>query len=161
MMSLVVGSKKILLILSEECVVLLLCLGCPGLRNFDRSICDWEYEIVTFHWRQHFLCIEPSGVEFRCVHLLQFFNVCDHNVTPRLMHNREICLARLLSRTDEVSIGLSQKWGDTRPLLQTGLLVHQMVFRTAFHTVSSHQTRQIAVTFHGIRPPFFTQTGLQ
>ena len=28
-----------------------------------------------------FLCIEPSGVEFRCVHLLQFFNVRDQSVS--------------------------------------------------------------------------------
>ena len=26
-------------------------------------------------------CIEPSGVEFTCVHLLHFFNVCDNNVS--------------------------------------------------------------------------------
>ena len=34
-----------------------------------------------FHRRWHFLCIEPSGVDFRRVHLLQFLNVCDHNVS--------------------------------------------------------------------------------
>ena len=33
----------------------------------DCSICDREYKIVTFHRREHFLCIEPSGVEFWCV----------------------------------------------------------------------------------------------
>ena len=58
--------------------------------SLDCSICDWEKKIVTFHRRQHFLCIEPSGVDFWCVHLLQFFNVCDHNVSfpdsPRIQY---------------------------------------------------------------------------
>ena len=73
-MSLDVGLKKTLLILLEDYFVPLMCLGCPGLkrmfsdpdllRNFDCSICDWEYEIFTFHCRLHFLFIEPSGVEF-------------------------------------------------------------------------------------------------
>ena len=50
-------------------------------RNFDCFICNWNMEFSPFHWRQHFLCIVPSGVQFRCVHLLHFFNVCDHYVS--------------------------------------------------------------------------------
>ena len=44
----------------------------PGV--FDCSIRDWEFEVSTSIWRKNFLCV-------RCVHLLQFFNVCDHNVS--------------------------------------------------------------------------------
>ena len=40
-----------------------------------------KMNFFTFHWRQHCLCIEPSGVEFRCVHILHFLNVCDHNIS--------------------------------------------------------------------------------
>ena len=45
--------------LLEDYLILILCLGCPeggcsqvlfSSRNFDCSICDWEYENVTFHW---------------------------------------------------------------------------------------------------------------
>ena len=43
---------------------------------FDCSICDWEYKLFSFLWRKHLFSIEPSGVDFRCVHLLQLFNVC-------------------------------------------------------------------------------------
>ena len=50
--------------------------------------CDWEK--VSFHRRWHFLCIEPFGVEFWCVHLLQLFNVCCWNVSfpnsPRVQY---------------------------------------------------------------------------
>ena len=42
---------------------------------------------------------------------------------PRVMLNRDIHLVRLLSRTDAVATGLSQKLGDIRPLLQTVSLV--------------------------------------
>ena len=40
-----------------------------------------------------------------------------------------------------------------------------MVFRTAFHMMSSHETRdlvclQITVTFHGIRPPFIALSAI-
>ena len=78
-------------------------------RDFECTIFDWEYEIVTFHRRQHFLCIENSGVDVWCVHLLQFFNVCDHNVSfstflPHTMHKRGIYLARLLDQIDAVYI---------------------------------------------------------
>ena len=55
------------------------------------------------------------------------------------MHNREIYLARLLDQIDVISIGLSQKKGDIRPLLLTVLLVRWRAFRTAFRKVSSHQ----------------------
>ena len=56
------------------------------------------------------------GVEFRCVHLLQFFNVCDQNVySPDSL--RELFTAEkntwqaFLCRTDAVATGLSQKIG--------------------------------------------------
>ena len=50
----------------EELLVLLLCLGCPGLKwmfsdldllkkkKIDCCICDWEDEMVTLHRRSHF-----------------------------------------------------------------------------------------------------------
>ena len=54
-----------------------------------------------------------------------------------------IFLARILGRIDAVQIGLSQKQGDIRLLLQTVLLVRQRAFRTAFQMVSSDQTRDL------------------
>ena len=114
------------------------------------------------------LCIAPSGVEFRCVHLLQFFNVCNCHVSfpdfnPRIRHTRRIFLTRLSDQTDVIAKDLSQKQCDIRPLLQTVFLVRWMAFRTAFRLVfptgqEIMDVSRIAVTFHGIRPPFFTQT---
>ena len=63
-------------------------------RNLECSIRDWEYEIVTFHRREHFLCIEPSGVP---------------DSSPHTRHDRRICLEGHWGRIDEVSVGLSQK----------------------------------------------------
>ena len=62
---------------------------------------------------------------------------------PRIMHIQGIHLARLLGQNDVVSISLWQKQGDIRKLLQTVLLVRERVLRTAFHMVSSHQTRDL------------------
>ena len=60
---------------------------------FDCSICNWEFKIVTFYLSYHFLCIKPSGADSWCVHLLQLFNVCDHNVSfpdsPRIQYITE------------------------------------------------------------------------
>ena len=77
--------EKTRLIVLEDYLVLLLGLGCPGLkgcsqflisyRKFDCSICDREYEIFTSHGRWHSLCTDPFAMEFRCVHLLQFLIV--------------------------------------------------------------------------------------
>ena len=44
-------------------------------------------------------------------------------IPPRKMHSREIYLARVLSRTDAVWIGVLQKQGDIRPLLHSVSLV--------------------------------------
>ena len=90
------------------------------------------------------LCVEPSGVEFRCVHLLHFFNVCDHKCllsrfSSHIIHSREIYLVRLLLQSDAVATGLSKKQDDVRPLLQTVLLVRSKAFRTALLKVFSHQ----------------------
>ena len=71
-------------------------------------------------------------------------NVCDQHVSfpdssRRTIHNRGICLARLLDQIDVISTCPSQKQGDIRPLLQTVSLARWRAFRTAVHFSSSHQ----------------------
>ena len=60
--------------------------------------------------------------------MLQFFNVCNHNVffpnSLRIQYmTEEKNLARFQDRIDAVAIGLQQKQGDIRPLLLTVSLV--------------------------------------
>ena len=90
-MSLEVGLKKIRLILLEDYLVLLLGLGDPRfkwmfseldlLRELYRFIGDWEYKLFTARWCEHFLCIESFSLDFRYVHLFQFFDVRDQDVS--------------------------------------------------------------------------------
>ena len=78
-MSLEVGLKKIRLILPKNYFILLLGQRCPGLKlmfsepDFIQRVLPfrrvWEYIFFTIDGPQHFLCIESSCVEFRCVHL--------------------------------------------------------------------------------------------
>ena len=86
------GWRKTRLILLEDYLVLLVGLGCPRLRwMFSRSSSSPEImtvpsaignmKVSPFIGVDTFLYVEPSGIEFRCVHLLQFFNVCDHYVS--------------------------------------------------------------------------------
>ena len=74
-------------------------------KYFDCSIFDWEYEVSTSLRCYHFLCVERSDVLMRpsppilqCLRpwcLLARF-------PPRIMHNREIYLARLLLQADAI-----------------------------------------------------------
>ena len=58
---------------------------------------------------------QPSGVEFWCVHLLQFFNVHNQPVCllsrflPRTILNREVKMAGFLLQIDVISRCLSQR----------------------------------------------------
>ena len=129
-------------------------------------------KIATIHRRCHFLCIEPSGVEFWCVHLLQFFNVCDHIVSfpdsRRIQYiTEEYACQDTWAELMQSRYVLSQRQGNIRPLHQTVSLVRWRAFRTAFHMVSLPirqeilNVSQIAVTLLRIRPPFIVQTWLQ
>ena len=122
-MSLVVRLKKTRLILREDYLILLLCLGCPGLR-WMFSEPDLFQKVWLFHLRlgiwkcppfwcvntsfalslrawssdassPPILCLQPS-----CL-LSMFF--------PRTAHVQEIYLARLWDRIDAVSTGLEQR----------------------------------------------------
>ena len=138
---------------------------CSPPTDFDCSICDWEYEFSTSLRRQHFLCIEPSGLEFCCVHLLQFFNVCDHppadNASPSNTNGKtfapKLMQSRLVFRWNRVTFdrcsrrdNWSVEWFSEPPFIGC-LSIRQEILNVS----------QIAVAFHRIRQPFVTQTGLQ
>ena len=125
----------------------------------------------TFHWRQHFLYIESFTMDFRCVHLLQFFNVCDKNVSlpdspcvqditeeynwqdfrtelmkSRWVFSRNRVIFYHCPKRDNWSV----KWHREPPFIRC-LPIKQEILNVS----------QMAVAIHGIRPPFFVQTRLQ
>ena len=71
------GLKKTRLILQEGLLGLLLGLGDPGLR-WMFSEPDLLQRVWLFHLR---LRIQSFSMDFRCVHLFHFLNVCDQNVS--------------------------------------------------------------------------------
>ena len=81
------GLKKTRLILVEDFLVLLLGLGDPGSRwmfsdpGFTVPSSIGKMIFLNIHGRQHFLCIESLCMDFRCVHLFQFLNVRDQDVS--------------------------------------------------------------------------------
>ena len=86
-------------------------------------------------------------MNFWCVHLLQLFNVCDHNVSfPDSHRVQRISKLYFLGKTFGPN-WCSPDWSfaeiGIRPMLQMVLLVCQRAFRTAFNMVSSHQTRDL------------------
>ena len=84
------------------------------LQGFDCLICDREYEnchlslasTLLLHWAfWRGVLMRPSPPILQCLRpwcLLSRFS-------PRIMHNREVCLARLLGQIDVISICPSQK----------------------------------------------------
>ena len=77
-------------------------------RCFYCSICDWNIKLVTFHRCWHFLCIEPSGVDFRCVHRFQLLNVRNHIVSFPDSHRIQ-CVSEEQSRKN-FSSKLMDSW---------------------------------------------------
>ena len=113
-------------------------------RDFNSSTCGWEMKLSPFMgvntsfasslqaWiPDAFMCSNSSMSATRMFH----FQILS-------AYNRRILLARLLNQTDVVSICLSQRLGDIRPLRQTGRVLY-MVFQNVSHMVSSHQTRDL------------------
>ena len=78
---------------------------------------------------------------------------------PRWMHTQERFLVKLSCQIDEVLTVPSQKSDDTPPSTQNELPAHKMVLQNAFH-YEVINVSQITLTFHGMCPPFFIQTGL-
>ena len=81
-----VGLENVIhLIFLEELLVLPLVPDDPGLRwmfsdalspkDFDCSICDWEYEVSTSSRREHFLCIQSPNIEFSCTSCVSVYLV--------------------------------------------------------------------------------------
>ena len=60
-----------------------------------------------------FFCIDSSGVDFRCVHLLHSSvsatRMSPFQIPPRFLHIQGKYLVRLLDQIDVISKGLSQK----------------------------------------------------
>ena len=100
-----------------------------------------------------------------CVHLLQFFNVCDHNVStafnahPRNIPGKifwtELMLSRQLFIRNRVIFDhcskryyWSVKWWYPEPPFKWCFPIRQEILNVS----------QISVTFHGIRPPFIVET---
>ena len=101
-MSLENGLKRTRLVLLEDVFVRLLGLGDPGLRWMfsepDLLQRVWLFHLRpgTFNFHASWALVNTSfakmsfGMDFRCVHLFQFLNVCDQIVSfpeyPRVPH---------------------------------------------------------------------------
>ena len=50
--------------------------------QFCCTICYWECKLFSPPlWRQHFFRSDSSRMDFRCVHLFQFLNICNQNIS--------------------------------------------------------------------------------
>ena len=180
-LSLEVVEVETLLILQENLFDLLLELGDPVSR-WIFSVPDLHQQILFVHLRleiwffllgvkYYFLCIESFCVDFRCVHLLQLLNVCNHYITlpnsPRVQsvskeYSRQYFLSKfmdswLVLRRDRVIFNQSTKrdnWSIER--FSKASFIWCLPIRQEILNIS-----QIDKTFHGVCPPFFIQTWLQ
>ena len=151
-------------ILREDFLVLLLCLGCPGLR-WMLSEPDLLQIIWLFHLRSgisifhHFWALNTSFALSFLAWISDasiFYNswlsatkMSHFQMLPCTIHNRGIFLVSL--ETGEYSIITSSfEWFAESPFVKC-LPIRQEICHVS----------QIAVALHGIRPPFFIQSGLQ
>ena len=91
--------------------------------KFYSPICDWKNKLSFFFGEYHLFRIESFRVDFRCVHRLQFLNVCNqlrHPSTflPRTMRIRGTIQVRLSFQIDGFLSCPSQLQGDTQPMNQ-------------------------------------------
>ena len=181
MMSLVVGLKKTRLILVEDYLVLLLCLGCPGLRwmfsdphllqkfwLFHLRLGIWIFHLslaitLSLHWAfGRGVQMRPSAPILQCLRPKCLLSdstrvqcITEKNTwqefCSKLMHSR------FVFRRNRVIFDHSSKryyWSVKRhsePPFIGCLPIRQEILNVS----------QIAVAFHGICPPIFFQTWLQ
>ena len=160
----------------QKCLILRFVPDAAGLNwMFSDAVLSQRFvlfQMRTGKWSFHFLvaltllCIEPSGVEFWSVHLFQFFNLCDYNVSfPD--SSRVQCIAEKYTWQDFCTELMQSRLVFCRNRVIFGhcskryYLSVESAFRTAFlygvfpsDNFDLEMISQIATTFHGLRPPF-------
>ena len=173
------GLKKTRLILLEGYLVLLLCLGCPGLRWMfsDPDLLQnfWLFHLRlgmwTFHLSKAFTLplywalgrgvqMRPSPPILQSHHYVYFphFSGRQHISKEYTWQDfrTELMQSRKVFRRNSVIFGQFSKrdtWGVKRysePPFMVCLPIRQEILNVS----------QIAITFHELRPPFFIQTWL-
>ena len=141
------------------------CYQCLVTSNkFHSSICDWNYECFTTFRQYHLFRVESFSMDFWCVHLFQLLEVHNESVSfpdsSRVQYvtkekSREHFLAKLMDswlirRGYRMIFNQWTKWNDRS---------FKRLFKSTFGCCfpirqSLLNVSQIAVAFHGIRPPF-------
>ena len=140
-------------------------------KQFCCTICIWEHEFFFLLWYQDFFRFNSSGMNFWCIHIFQFLNICNQNIffpnsprdqckTPR--YSRQNFFTKLMEpwlvfRRNRTILNHGTKrnhcsfaWFSKSPLIWCFPI---------FQEVSNMS--KITATFQSNSPPFCIQAGLQ